>query len=265
VIFAENEAQRFGSYRVSRSERAPIDAFIEKEQSLLILAAQNDTVRSLRPFFNRRIPIWEGYTRDTLNTLIDAIELHSGDAVAITKSMVIFLDAVAIGFTPSAYGNSLQQEVRDRCAARRRGKPAELQKLARLLIESPDHRGIARALRKLEDLARNEPGFSDIKIDLIREFWDAAKLLEFENCQEGLAEITRRRTHARPSLPKKAISTVHKAKGHECDSAIIMPCDGNQFGDNAAKRRLLYVAISRAKRSLALVIPKNNPSPLFIV
>jgi DNA helicase-2/ATP-dependent DNA helicase PcrA len=64
-------------------------------------------------------------------------------------------------------------------------------------------------------------------------------------------------------LPAKAISTVHKAKGLECDGVLIMPCDAQHFGDSLAARCRLYVAMSRAKRSLTFVVSRQKPSPLI--
>ena len=79
----------------------------------------------------------------------------------------------------------------------------------------------------------------------------------------GLAEITHRRTYARPKPPDRAISTIHKAKGLECDSVIIMPCDATTFPNKHDARCLLYVALSRAKKRLMLVVSRDKPSPLF--
>ena len=59
--------------------------------------------------------------------------------------------------------------------------------------------------------------------------------------------------------------TIHKAKGLECDHAMIMACDRNQFSSTMYAKCKLYVAISRAKRSLTLVVPSVNTSPLFSI
>jgi DNA helicase-2/ATP-dependent DNA helicase PcrA len=82
---------------------------------------------------------------------------------------------------------------------------------------------------------------------------------------EGFAEITHHRTHARPTPPPKAISTIHKAKGLECDSVIVMPCDAKTFPDALEARCLLYVALSRAKRGLQFVVSRSAPSPLLVI
>ncbi|HYS85680.1 MAG TPA: ATP-binding domain-containing protein [Bradyrhizobium sp.] len=65
--------------------------------------------------------------------------------------------------------------------------------------------------------------------------------------------------------PDRAISTVHKAKGLEAGRVIVMPCNSKHFPDNEAARSLLYVAISRATRSLTLVVSRSDASPLLLV
>jgi DNA helicase-2/ATP-dependent DNA helicase PcrA len=42
-----------------------------------------------------------------------------------------------------------------------------------------------------------------------------------------------------------------------------MACDKTQFSGTLYARSKMYVALSRAKKSLTLVIPSTNSSPLF--
>jgi DNA helicase-2/ATP-dependent DNA helicase PcrA len=42
---------------------------------------------------------------------------------------------------------------------------------------------------------------------------------------------------------------------------LLMPCDATTFREK--DRNLLYVAISRATKSLTLVISRTNPSPII--
>jgi DNA helicase-2/ATP-dependent DNA helicase PcrA len=118
-------------------------------------------------------------------------------------------------------------------------------------------------LRRLSELTTTDGSFTDIKIDCRREFYEAIRLGDFDSPESGFAEITHRRIYARPKPPEKAISTIHKAKGLECDSVIVMPCDAKNFPDKAEARCLLYVALSRAKARLMLVVSRANPSPLL--
>jgi hypothetical protein len=263
LVFAENQAKNSRNYQISREHRNPVDGFQNQEASLLILTRYNDTARSFRGLFNRRIPLWEGHTRLALENLVNSIDKFASNRVALAKAIVTFLADVGKGFSPSAFGNRFVEEADQGCTAQRTQRPAKIQELARFLVDEPDHRGVAKMLRRLAELSETENDFSDIKIDCRKEFWDAVRLGGFDSVSAGLAEIIRHRTYARPKPPEKAVSTIHKAKGLQCGSVIVMPCDAKTFPDRPDARCLLYVAISRAKNKLMLVVSRSNPSPLI--
>lgn len=265
VEFKENEAQRNLDYRLSSLERRPIDDFERRQSSLLILTRHNDTARSLRAHFNRRIPLWEGHTRSGLEKLVDAISAGEGDRVALASAVVTFVNQVCKGFSPSAFGDRFEKEVSEGCTRHCQGKPATIQELARFLVCEADHRGVVKMLHRLSELMNTDSNFSSIKMDCHREFWDAIRLGSFDTVDEGLAEITYHRTFSHPKPQEKSISTVHKAKGLECESVIVMPCDSKTFPDRPDARCLLYVALTRAKSRLMLVVSRSNPSPLFTI
>jgi hypothetical protein len=132
-------------------------------------------------------------------------------------------------------------------------------------VAEADHRGVAKMLRRLSELKTTDGDFAEIEMDCHREFWDAVRLGDFDTVDAGLAEITHRRTYSRPKPPERAISIIHKAKGLECGSVIIMPCDASTFPDKPDARCLLYVALSRAKSRLLLVLSRISPSPLLTI
>lgn len=263
IVFAENVARRNLEYQLSGQHRKPIDAFERSQSSLLILTKYNDTARSFRGFFSRRIPLWEGHTRSGLEKLVDAVASSNGDCGALAGAVIQFMDDIGKGFSPSAFGDRFVREAREGCAKQCRGKPATIQELARYLVSEPNHCGIAKMLRRLWELKDSDGAFADIEMDCQREFWDAVSLGNFDSAEAGLAEITHRRTYSRPKPPAKAISIIHKAKGLECESVVIMPCDGATFPDRREARCLLYVALSRAKSRLMLVVSRDKPSPLL--
>jgi AAA domain/UvrD-like helicase C-terminal domain len=265
VVFAENRAQKNLNYQLSDQDRKPIDAFENDQSSLLILTRYNDTAQSLRGFFNRRIPLWEGHTRPALERLVDDLRSCQGDRVALAAAIVTFMGNVGKGFSPSAFGDRFQQEAHEGCTGKCRGKTAAIQELARFLIAEPDHRGVAKMLRRLSQLKDTDANFTGIETDCQREFWDAVSLAHFDTADAGLAEITHRRTYSRPKPPEKAISIIHKAKGLECSSVIVMPCDAKTFPARLDARCLLYVALSRAKSRLLLVVSPSSPSPLLTI
>ena len=163
LIYAENQSRRNMDYQLSPQDRREIDRFEHSHPSLLILTRYNDTARSLRGFFNRRVLLWEGHSRTGLENLVDTVLTGQGDAAALAAATVAFIGEVGKGFSPSAFGNRFEQEARDGCTRSLRGKPAEIQALARFLVDEPNHCGVAKMLRRLRELAENDRLFSDVK------------------------------------------------------------------------------------------------------
>ena len=120
-------------------------------------------------------------------------------------------------------------------------------------------------LHRLSELINSIPAFNTVKLDYYSEFWDAVRLGQFDDPNLGFAQISFRRNYSRSTVPTKAISTIHKAKGLECDNVVIMPCDAQHFDNSMSARSCLYVAMSRAKRSLTFVVSRLNPSPLVLL
>jgi DNA helicase-2/ATP-dependent DNA helicase PcrA len=102
---------------------------------------------------------------------------------------VKFVESIAIGFTPTEFGKLLLHEIENGCTARRRLKPAMLQELGRFILTEPNHRGASKMLARLLNLIEVDAAFSKIRIDNPREYRDAVRLGEFEDCENGLTEI----------------------------------------------------------------------------
>lgn len=264
VIVAENTAYSRIGYGLSRDHRRPVDSIVNSAQSILVLSSQNATVDALRAFWNRRLPIWEGHTREPLGKLVTALTQKAGEAPAVAGAAVAFIEEVCKGFSRSSHGDRFIQEIAEGCQKAATGKPALIQELARYILAEPNHAGVAKCLKRLAELVENKtPGFTDVCIDYRNEFRDAIKLEHFAAPEDGLGEINRRRSYARPMPPSKSITTIHKAKGLECDNALLIPCDKAHFPGTDAARCKLYVALSRARRSLTLVVSAASPSPLL--
>ena len=265
VVYADNCAQKTLEYRPAPLDRRPIDEFDTSSESLLMLSRHNNATVSLRSTFNRRIPLWEGHVRPALEQLVQALSVGHGHKAAIARAVSEFLQSTTVGFTSGEYVTTFEADVADSCVRTRRGRPAKLQELARLIVAEPNHIGAGKVIAKIGQLQSTDPDFRAIKIDCYKEFYEAGRLAGFETAEIGFREISRHRTYVRPHPPQKAISTIHKAKGLECKNVIIMPCCATSFPDNELSRCLLYVAMSRASDRLMLVIPRTNPSPLLIV
>ena len=265
VIRADNVARVHGQYQLTNQQRGPLNQRMQPLNSVLVVAAHNDTVSSLRAFFNRSIPIWEGHTRDALDGLCNGVRVHNGNAVEIGKLAVDFVSSVAVGFTASGYSRQLVEDIAQGCTKARTRKPATIQSLGRIILDEPTHRGIGKFLTTLRALTKEDAAFAAIRIDQSREFNDAAHLARFDDADEGLAEIARRRAHARAPIPAKAVSTIHKAKGLEFPHVVMAACDRSHFSDTKAARAKLYVGLSRATESLTLMVSHTNPTPLLLI
>lgn len=264
VLVGNNTAQMRTGYQLSREHRVPIDKVLRNSPQLMVLASQNDLVSALRAFWFRAVPIWEGHTRDALSALVRALRIGNGNPEALAQGVIAFMSRVAVGFSPSSHGDRLLQEVRTGAARPTIGKPANIQEVARCLLNNPSHKGVSDALEKINMLAQEAAaGFDSVKIDYRSELRDAILIGQFGDPEEGFAEVSRMRSCSHPSLPKKVLSSIHKAKGLECDNTMLMACDMTQFTSTLYAKSKMYVALSRAKKSLTLVVSTSNPSPLF--
>jgi DNA helicase-2/ATP-dependent DNA helicase PcrA len=266
VIYADNISPAPRAIQIAKEERKRIDSLVDAAGQIMILGGTNSTVDALNAFWSRRIPIWEGHTREHLADLVDCLTVHTGNPEAVAEAFLKFITGVATGFTPSSHGNRLLEEVRGKCKRPAKGKPACIQELARFILQEPNYLGVGKALARLSEMVEARiNGFDGISFDYRREFTDAIKLAQFATAQEGYSEISRRRSYARPMPPKRVISTIHKAKGLECENAIVMACDKTHFSSTDYARCKLYVALSRAQQSLTLVVSRSHPTPLFRV
>jgi AAA domain/UvrD-like helicase C-terminal domain len=263
ILKADNLSSIRTVFQLAPDQGRLIRKQVDAVDQMMILASHNDFVQALRAFWGRTIPIWEGHTREALATLVSVANRHVGDAPALTEALIDFVSSVSIGFGRSSHSDRLLAEVRAGCVRPASGKPAHIQAIGRQILAQPNHIGLSQALSVLNDLIhRKEPGFAEIKVDHRVEFREAIRLAQFSDPATGFAEIARKRAHIAPSPPPRVLSSVHKAKGLECDNVLVF-CDKSQFPDSYSARCRLYVALSRAKRSLAIAVSSQNPSPLF--
>jgi DNA helicase-2/ATP-dependent DNA helicase PcrA len=263
IVRADNTSQVRTQYQVSREDRQAIKSVMFANGPLIAMAINNEHVRAVNAAFGRRLRVWEGQTREALAELVEAASTFEGNPSEIAKAMIAFVNSFSAGFSMATHGKRLLQEIDEGCAKPTRGKPLLIQNLAKAIRDQPDHKGIAAALRLIDSyVAGSSDGFTDVKIDHKTEFAEAIRLGQFPSVEEGALELSRRRTHLRRLPPERSISTIHKAKGHECENAIVIPCD-TQFSGSYYSRCRLYVALSRASHRLTLVIPRSRVSKLI--
>ena len=143
VLTGNNLCRAHAGYQLSNHHRRPIDSLVNKSDQLMILASHNDLISALGAFWGRRISIWEGHTREALAALVDVLRNESGDAEALAAGMTTFMGCIGVGFSASSHGDRLLKEVREGCVRSTVGKPANIQEIARRIVEVPSHVGVA--------------------------------------------------------------------------------------------------------------------------
>ena len=105
--------------------------------------------------------------------------------------------------------------------------------------------------------------WADLLAAIVAEFPDKAGLAEewTEHVYEALAAIRR---DGRVGLKGIWLSTIHATKGTEHDGVIVAGRWGQRWRDDAEEaRRLLYVGMTRSRRTLAIVDRGDDACPLL--
>jgi DNA helicase-2/ATP-dependent DNA helicase PcrA len=263
VKFAENGSQIPVSYRLTPENWKNLNALLNEDKQMLLIAGTNTTIQSLRGTFRPRFPIWEGHTRNYLEKFIETLDDGAVNLDAKASAFVGCLKSLLVGFSSSRYGDRLIKEIRVPSDNPRGQIPPQLKVMSEFIRAYPNHVGFSKAAEHLKGLIiQNADGFSDLHIDYQRELDDLIKLKGYNDPLTGFAEISQRRSRAYPKPPHKALSTVHKAKGLEAEYVVVFACDGEHFPRTHVKRNLLYVALSRATESVTIIASRNNRSLL---
>lgn len=200
-----------------------------------------------------RAPLNEGAQLDELDVLIQALEAQVGNAQGLAGAFLDFLAVIGIGLT-TGVSDGIRRRLgtvidRDRAG---RNQTTWLDCLAPIYA-SPDHRGVAVAMRLVRDT--RPPGY------VIRFRDHVWALCAFDRTDDPRAfRSTLGRIRRRHKWPPQMVSTIHKAKGLDFDHVLLCPVDRHQYPDEVLGARLLYVALSRAKQSVRLVLASDSPS-----
>ena len=254
--------QRNLEYRLSGYDRRQIDAFERAQSSLLILTRYNDTARSFRAFFQRRLPLWEGHTRPGLEKLVDAIADGQGDSASTGGRSRRVYGRCGQGIQPVRIRQPVREGSGEGARGNCRGKPANIQELARFLAAEADHRGVAKMLRRLSELTTTDCTSAKSKSIVTRVLGSGAPWRfryrrqwfcgDYPPPNLFTAEAAR---ESHQHHPQSEGSGVRQRHHHALRR--------KNFPDKLDARCLLYVALSRAKSRLMLVVSRNNPSPLL--
>jgi hypothetical protein len=243
------------------SDRSACAQIITQFQRLqgpkVILAFANDMIRSIAETSGWRISINEGARIEALENYLGQIIASNGQPSRMAGDFLDFMADMGAGL-----GESVRNPLKGRLRATHIDKQGAASNQntfldpLQFIYASPDHKGIARAARSY--LQRPPHNYQLRRIEPTRILVSLGASDDPRTTLSSLARARRNR-----STPDAMVSTIHKAKGMEFDHVLILPVDRHQYPQNEKAAKRLYVALSRARRSIHLVTSGDSPSPHF--
>ena len=227
--------------------------------SLAVLVPTRANCQGMRGATKHEIPIYEGSDIPLAHEVLRVATGKEGDPVALSKLAVELIEGTSIGFTKVFREQVASSITPDGIQIGRKEKIRTfLEKLADL-YERPD---LETWVRVVKDLPDHLP--EGVRVAFPETFRAVgAILIGGEGDYRDLLTLAIRQRRDFVRMPERIITTVHKSKGHEFDHVVVAPLGSGQFPDEASARKLLYVALTRARKSVALIVPGESPSPLL--
>ncbi len=259
-IITVTSAARLAGF-TSISDRSACSQIIRQFERLqgskVILAFRNDMVRSIAEASAWRIMINEGARIEALEDYLGKIIAGNGSPSILTVDFLDFMADMGAGLGDGVR-NSLKDRLGTACINKHRAGQNQTAFLDPLefIYASPDHKGIAQAAKAY--LQHPPHNYQPRRTEPLRIL---ISLGASEDPRAILSSLARARRNKTP--PEAMVSTIHKTKGMEFDHVLVLPVDRHQYPQNAKAAKRLYVALSRARRSIHLVTSSDSPSPHF--
>lgn len=225
----------------------------QSSKPAVILAFSGDMARSVAEVSSWRADINEGAQLDNLDELIEAFDVHAGCARGLSTAFLEFLGVIGVGL-PGDFRSSLGARLGATVNVKGVGAKQQVW-LDHLqpIYSSPDHRGMAAAMRAIR--ATPPAGYT---IRLRDHSW---ALCSFERTDDPRAfRSTLGRIRRQRKSISQMVSTIHKAKGLDFDNVLLCPIDQHQYPKDELGARLLYVALSRARKTIRLALETKTPT-----
>lgn len=227
--------------------------------SAAVLSRHNNHVWSLHVAAGGRLKLNEGAEFQDAYTLLEDVVAADGNPSGMATCLVDHLASVSSGLDQAKRSTIASALMPDRIEyGRNRILLGFLQQLGQL-YERPDLWGFCEVVRQIVNAP---PEWMTIRMPMSMRLLAQIRPVAGDNSAECLDEVIARLKAVAPRLQRSA-STVHKAKGLEFDHVFVGNFSAAHFGNDELSRRIAYVALSRARKSLTFLVPANNPSPLL--
>lgn len=229
------------------------------QESLAVLAYANRAAMTIESAASRRgIRLNEGADYEAAYEFLERAIEFDGTPAHIASLLLNFVRDSSVGISQADHNRLSRMFEADSLVNAPHGRLEPLAAAFQPIYDDPSLVGLFQACRQMGAVGMQ--GFR-LRKRLCLRLLAALTKRDREAARDELsAAISARK--AVPVKPTRAASTIHKAKGLEFDHVLIAYCGENHFPDNEGRRKLLYVAISRAVKRLVLHVPTNSPSPL---
>jgi DNA helicase-2/ATP-dependent DNA helicase PcrA len=229
--------------------------------TVAVLAWRNEDVEGAQRLEREQLVMNEGAAVDIArNTLISVVEA-SGSAQRMACIGVDLIGAVSVGCTAAVRSQLVACLEPQRVAMGRRQRFGPIAEAFAPLYAQPDVVTFGRCLVQACAAAEATGAITIHRAEAVAVL-GALALTPEQDPVDAYEEMVR----ARPSDAARRgrlASTIHRSKGCEYDHVVLTHAGSTGFPDNRLSRRLLYTALSRAKRSITILIPDRDPSPLL--
>lgn len=116
------------------------------------------------------------------------------------------------------------------------------------------------AKRKLKDTFQNSLNY-ELCVNIIKDFEETNSKIKYKSDLENFVHESKLEDFYRGKVDTIFVSTIHKAKGREFDNVYLVLDQFDNETDQA--KRLLYVAMTRAKRNLTIHYNRNYFDSVF--
>jgi DNA helicase-2/ATP-dependent DNA helicase PcrA len=231
----------------------------ELDGSAVVLTRYNAHVRGLFSAVRGSLVVQEGVDFSAAYAALSSAEAAVGDPRRLAEAATELLVTTCRGVDASVRSQLSSSLLSDRCDRGKRRRVGPLLDALEPLYQTPDLPTWSRAVG---EVLRSPPEWLKIDLPASLRILGGLRPQEGETLREALDAAARHR-HDSGGVPRRCASTIHKAKGQEFDHVLLAHCSAGPFPDTSESRRLLYVALSRACRSITIIASGKAPSPLL--
>jgi UvrD-like helicase family protein/AAA domain-containing protein len=260
-IDAQHDAPHFMSGQPVQGLKGPLIRILRRvDSSILILTRHNRHVLGVKRLLGTSAPVFEGADAELAYEFLDAVERCGGNPRRIGACVMRLLKGVSAGISTAIALQVKEALMGNGVQVGRKRRIAAIGAALSVLYDDPSPWGACEAVRRISACP---PTWLKIHLPECLRVLARVKKTENQTPSEVLDAVVQSRKRS-GWIPSRSITTIHKAKGREADHVIVVHCAEGVLPDDEEGRCLLYVAITRARKSVTFIVPGTRATPLIV-